>query len=183
MTRISRRLHVKRSNALHSRSARRGAYLVRAAGALQPELRAALAAGAGRGARGGAGRDLHQPVPQHRGARGGGRCTPATRRCASSMRTRNRTRRPSRPSPRAGVGYAAPRRRAACCITATGWTPTAPSPMRRSCRRPRRTSQHRGGSAHFDRRRGSTCRDEALRQRCEQTVRNYDPCISCARIS
>ena len=22
--------------------------------------------------------------------------------------------------------------------------------------------------------------DEALRQRCEQTVRNYDPCISCA---
>ena len=22
--------------------------------------------------------------------------------------------------------------------------------------------------------------DEALRHRCEQTVRNYDPCISCA---
>jgi len=22
--------------------------------------------------------------------------------------------------------------------------------------------------------------DEALRQRCEQTIRNYDPCISCA---
>ncbi len=75
---------------------------------------------------------------------------------------------------------APPRRRAACSITATGWRPTARSPRRASCRRPRRTRRaSRRISTSFV---GGwlDLPDDELRHRCEQTVRNYDPCISCS---
>ena len=50
----------------------------------------------------------------------------------------------------------------------------------RSCRRPRRT--RRRSSTTWSSSSASTCDldDEALTHRCEQAIRNYDPCISCA---
>ena len=91
---------------------------------------------------------------------------------------------PDRPAvevePRAGTGYGwteAPRgmlwHRYRSTTRARSWT-------RRSCRRPRRTSARSrrtcarwcGGTSSLD--------DEPLQLRCEQAIRNYDPCISCA---
>ena len=60
---------VAHSTALHSRLRERGAYLVRAAGALRPQRRQALAARARGGGRRRPRTGLPQPVPQHRGPR------------------------------------------------------------------------------------------------------------------
>ena len=74
----------------------------------------------------------------------------------------------------------APRRRAACSTTATGSPTTARSWMRGSCRRPRRTRRASRRTSRSFVGGWLDLPDEALRWRCEQTVRNYDPCISCA---
>ena len=105
----------------------------------------------------------------------------ATRRCGSSTATSRPSRRPSRSSRAPASGTARPRRRAACSTTATSWTtdgtildativpPTSQNQRAieddlRGCRR----AQARSAD------------DEELRLRCEQAIRNYDPCISCA---
>ena len=73
-----------------------------------------------------------------------------------------------------------PRRRAACSIIATSSTTTARSSHAQIVPP---TSQNQATieedlttfiNAWLD------LPDTALRHRCEQTVRNYDPCISCA---
>ena len=113
----------------------------RAARPLQSQLRPAVAAGAGGGARGRARAGLQQSLPQHH--RPLGRDSLRLRRGAAHHRRlpaarpaggRGRRRAPASATAR-------PRRRAGCSITATGWRKTAPSPRRRSCRRPRRTSR------------------------------------------
>ena len=87
-----------------------------------------------------------------------------------------------RSSPWPATGYGAhARRRAACSTTATGSTadgtildvhdraPDLAEPGHHRAR-PARTSSR----GHLD------LADDALRLRCEQAIRNYDPCISCA---
>ena len=112
--------HVAHSNALHSRHPRPRRLPGRPAGALQPELRPALAAGAGGGARG---RPRHRSATIRSAASWCARwrcCTPATRRCASSRRYEEpdaARRAESRRAP--APATPAPRRRAACCTTAT----------------------------------------------------------------
>ena len=91
---------------------------------------------------------------------------------------------PDRPAvavePRAATGYGwteAPRgmlyHRYRLDADGTIWTP-------RSCRRPRRTRRDRGRPARASCSANVDLDDEALRLRCEQAIRNYDPCISCA---
>ena len=121
------------------------------------------------------------PLPQHRRASRGGASSPATRRCDSSRATWLATtgRRPDRaPWP---VSATAPARRpAGCSTTATRSTETARS-WRGTIVPP--TSQNQRAIEHdlahvveanlqLD--------DLALTARCEHTIRNYDPCISCA---
>ena len=76
---------------------------------------------------------------------------------------------------------ARPRRRAACSTTATRSTPTARSS---SAKIVPPTSQNqrrdRGGPARRRRAARSTCPTTSCGYRCEQAIRNYDPCISCA---
>ena len=83
--------------------------------------------------------------------------------------------------PRARSATAPPRRRAACSTTATRSTRRAASSTRRSCRP---TSQNQlvieAGPARGRRRRALDLPDAQLALRCEQAIRNYDPCISCA---
>ena len=110
------------------------------------------------------------------------RSMPATRRCASSTRyeeperpcVADRAARRRRLSPR-------PRRRAACSIIAI--SSTADGTITEAQHRAADLAEPGDAS-----RRISTSfvggfldlPDEELRHRCEQTVRNYDPCISCA---
>ena len=82
--------------------------------------------------------------------------------------------------PRAGVGSAGPRRRAACSGTATRSTTTARSSRRGSCLRPRRTRAAIEQSLHGFVQQHVELADDELHLRCEQAVRSYDPCISCA---
>ncbi len=82
--------------------------------------------------------------------------------------------------PRAGVGHGAPRRRAACSTTATRSTTRARSS---SAKIVPPTSQNQ--RTIEDDLRGVVERsldvpDDELSLLCEQTIRNYDPCISCA---
>ena len=75
---------------------------------------------------------------------------------------------------------APPRRRAACSTTATSSTPTGRSSTRRSCRRPRRTSSRSRTTCAASSSATPTSPTTSCARRCEQTIRNYDPCISCA---
>ena len=141
---------------------------------------AALAARARGGARGGGGAAVPRRFPQHRRAeRGAG---VRLRRGAAPDRGLRRAGGPVRPRGAGGRGSAtaSARRRAASSITATGSTRTGRSWTRRSCRRRPRTSwRSRPTSAP------SWSATPASRTRsrwavCEQAIRNYDPCISCA---
>ena len=82
--------------------------------------------------------------------------------------------------PRAGVGYGAARRRAGSAGTATSSTTTGSSSTRRSSRRPRRTRGRSRPTCAASSSGTPTVPDDELSLRCEQTIRNYDPCISCA---
>ena len=75
---------------------------------------------------------------------------------------------------------APPRRRGACCTTATGSTRPGSCRRRRSSRRPRRTRRRSRTTSGTSCPRSSTCRRRRSRWQCEQAIRNYDPCISCA---
>ena len=56
----------------------------------------------------------------------------------------------------------------------------ARSSTRRSCRRPRRTRRRSRRICSASSERSLHLSDDELSHRCEQTIRNYDPCISCA---
>ena len=134
---------VPHSNALHSRVRGRGAYLVRTARALQPQLRSPLAAGAGRGARGGA-RPPSCRNPFQSIARARGRGAVGVRRGARASSTRYEP--PPRPfvdvAPRAATGYAAHRGAARVPLPPLrARRRRARSSTPRSSRRPRRTSR------------------------------------------
>ncbi len=102
----SRRLHVERSTALHSRLRERGAYLVGPLARYSLNFDRLSPLAAGRGARGGAGPSLHQSLPQHHRARGGGALR--LRRGAADHRRLRAARPPAvAVEPRAGVGCAA----------------------------------------------------------------------------
>ena len=126
-TRISRRAMSRTRTRCIRASRERRRLSGRAAGALQPELRPALAAGPRGGARGGPRPDLHQSRSEHRGARGRGALR-LRRGAAHHRRLRG-----AGPAVRAGRAArrrrlcGAPRRRAACSITAIGSTTTARS--------------------------------------------------------
>ncbi|MCK7492799.1 MAG: hypothetical protein MZW92_15660 [Comamonadaceae bacterium] len=122
-----------------------------------------------------------QPVPQPDGARGGNP--------AGAARSPAPARRLSDAGFALGAGHAARRRghrlhrstaRPAVASLRNGRLPAAWS-TRASCRRPART---RGASRKTCGCRCSTSDsimpDDALRLHCEQVIRNYDPCISCA---
>ena len=172
--------HVKRSNALHSRHIGHGAYLTGPlaryslnSALLSPLAQEAAAAGAGSG----------RPATTRSAASSSARwrwCTRSTRRCASSMRTNRRTGRSSIRRCAPASAMRAPRRRAACCITAIGWTPKAACWTRRSCRRRRRTSRASRRICWILPPRWLDLPDEQLGHLCEQAMRNHDPCISCA---
>ena len=158
-----------------------GAYLVGplARYALNLDRLSPLAREAAR--RGGPRARLPQPVPQHRGPRG--RDPLRARRGAAAHRrpTSRPTGRRSTVAPRAGTGY--------------GWT-EAPRGMlyhryeldadghdprrARSSRRPRRTRRTIEEDLRALRRGHLDLPDDELHLRCEQAIRNYDPCISCA---
>ena len=170
------------SNALHSRLRDARELPRRAAGALQPDLRRALAARA----RGGAGgrRSARCAATRSRASScARSRCsTPATRRCGSSTATSRPTRRPSRSRRARGVGYGATEApRGMLLPPLRDRRRRARSSTRGSSRRRRRTSaRSRRTCARVGRARTSTSTTTRCAMRCEQAIRNYDPCISCA---
>ena len=84
-------------------------------------------------------------------------------------------------APKAGDGLRRHRSAArTSAITATSSTSTARSSTPRSCRPPRRTRRSSRPICVNSWQRISTEPEEALTWQCEQAVRNYDPCISCA---
>ena len=134
--------HVARSTALHARLGGRDTYLTGPlaryalnSGRSAADLAREAAAAAGLGA------VCTQPVPQHR--RACGRARLRLRRGAAP-RGGLRAARPAGgrrvPAGRAAPAPARPRRRGACCCTATSSTPTGIIARPASCRPPRRTS-------------------------------------------
>ena len=82
--------------------------------------------------------------------------------------------------PVAGRATASAKRRAGSSTTATASTPTARSWTRRSCRRPRRTSAPSRTTCARSSAATPTSTTTSCALLCEQAIRNYDPCISCA---
>ena len=74
----------------------------------------------------------------------------------------------------------AARRRAASLPPLRDRRRRARSSTRRSCRRPRRTSARSRTTCAASSSARSTCPTTSCALLCEQTIRNYDPCISCA---
>ena len=173
--------HVAHSTALHSRMREaRGTYLVGplARYALNFDRLSPLAREA---AHDGRPRARSAPIPFRASSSAPSRCsTPATRRSASSTPTSS----PDRPSvpvePRAGTGYAATeaprgmlyhRYRLAADGTILDAQIVPPTSQNQASIEEDLTILINGWL---------DLPDDALRHRCEQTVRNYDPCISCA---
>ena len=172
--------HVERSTALHSRLRERGTYLCGplARFTLDFDRLSPLAREAAREA--GLGRRLPQPVPQHRRARRRARLR-VRRGAAADRRVRGARRAGRRRSSRAPApATARARRRAACCyhryaLDADGTILDAKIVPP--------TSQNQ--LAIEDDLRDvvgatSSSATTSCRTLCEQTIRNYDPCISCA---
>ena len=161
--------------------ARRDALPRRPAGPLRAQPRPALAGRARGGRRGGARAGVPQPVPQHRRARG--RDPLRVRRGAAAASTptsrRTRRRRGRRRAPASGYGWTeAPRGLLwhRYEIDADGHDPrradraadlAEPGPHRAEPARLRRAAPRRWTTT-------------SCSLRCEQAVRSYDPCISCA---
>ena len=139
---------------------------------------AARARGRGRGrARAG----VPQPVPQHRGARGRDPLR-ARRGAAHHRRLRGAGRaRPSRSRRARATATAGPRRRAGCSATVTRSTSDGDDPRRQDrAADVAEPGSDRGGPARRSSAATSTATTRSCRLRCEQAIRNYDPCISCA---
>ena len=133
--------HVEHSTALHAHIKARGAYLTGplARYALNAASLSPIAREAARERR-----DLDRSAPILSAALSFARSkffTPATRRCASSTTTKSRSGLRSISSRAREPALRRPRRRAACCITATVSMPMERSPTPASSRRRRRTSR------------------------------------------
>ena len=83
-------------------------------------------------------------------------------------------------SPDGGVGFGWSEAPRGCSGTATRSAPTGGSSERRSSRRPRRTRPRSRTTCAASSQANLDLPDDELQRRCEQAVRNYDPCISCS---
>ena len=152
----------------------------RPARALQPQLRRAVRGGARGGARGRRRADVPQPVSEHRRPQRRGALR--MRRGAADHRRLRAAGRAGGRGGAAGGGRLRGQRGAARPALASlrDRRRRARSSTRGSCRRPRRTSSRSSRTC------GRSCSehvrlpDDELRHRCEQAIRNHDPCISCA---
>ena len=171
--------HVERSNALHSRRSDGGTYLC------GPLARYTL------------GSDRLSPLAREaaREAGLGTECRDAFRSivvrsvelvyaCDEALRLIEPTRSPTRPSSRRARRRGRLRRDRGAARAALpplrASTPTGRSSTRRSSRRPRRTSARSRTTCARSSAGTRTLDDDDLRHVCEQAIRNYDPCISCA---
>ena len=147
---------------------------------LQPELRPALAARARSGARGRAWPDLQQSVSEHRRARGRGALR--LRRGAPDHRRLRGAGPPGRRDRRRGPASATPATEAPRGLLYHRYRLDDDGTIA-DARIVPPTSQNQASIEEdldgFHRRLPRPAR-RRLRHRCEQTVRNYDPCISCA---
>ena len=171
--------HVERSNALHSLRADGGTYLCGPLARYTLNSRPALAARARGGARAGPRRDLPRPVQEHR--RPQRRARLRLRRVAPHHRRLRGAGRAAVPvEPVAGTGFGvseAPRgllyHRYRLDAEGTILDAKIVPP----------TSQNQQAiedDLHDVVARNADLGDDDLRALCEQTIRNYDPCISCA---
>ena len=172
--------HVEHSTALHSQPARRHALPRRSAGPLRAQPRPALA-GRARGRRRRRPRaGVPQPVSQHRRARGRDRLR-ARRGAAAARRLRAAGPAGGRGRPARGRGVRLDRGAARPALAPLrDRRRRARSSTRGSCRP---TSQNQGRieqSLHGFVQQHVELADDELQLRCEQAVRSYDPCISCA---
>ena len=173
--------HVRHSNALHARlDGSTAPYVVGPLARYTLNSDRLSAVSPRRRARGRSRGHLPQPLPVDRRARRRARRGRVARRCGSS--TAGRT----APSPRRGAGPARdwgtahPRRRAVCSSTGTSSTPTG---LITDAQIVPPTSQNLA-AIEADLRSMVRGLDRPRRprppHRCEQAIRNYDPCISCA---
>ena len=159
----------------------RGSYLVGPLARYALNLGPALAAGA-RGRRGG--RASARCAATRSGASWSARSrssTRSTRRSGSSTATSEPDRPAVEVAPRAGTGYGWTRGAARDALAPLhARRARARSSTPRSCRPPRRTSGRSRRTCARSCERNLDLADEPLQLRCEQAIRNYDPCISCA---
>lgn len=171
--------HVERSNALHARLRERGTYLVGplARYALASELLSPLAREAAKEA--GLGPVCRNPFQSIVV-----RCVELLYACDEALRLIDAYERPDRPdvelAPRAGVGHGATEAPRGICyhryeIDAEGTILDAQIVPPTSQNQRAIEADLRGVVE-----RSLGLEDAALGLRCEQTIRNYDPCISCA---
>ena len=172
--------HVAHSNALHARIRGRGAYLAGPLARYNLNFDALSAGGARGGARGRRRADVPQPVPEHRRAQRRGALR--VRRGAADHR-RLRAAGPAGGRGRAARGGRLRGQRGAArpaLAPLRDRRRRARSSTRGSCRRPRRTSSRSSTTCARSCSSTSGLPDDELRHRCEQAIRNHDPCISCA---
>ena len=168
------------ANALHSVHKGHGRLPRGPARALQPELRPAA-----RGAQDAARAAGLGPVCRNPFKSIVVRAVELVFACHEALRAHRRLRAAGPPvrrrrAPRAAPATAPPRRRAACSTTATASTRRASSSARRSSPRPSQNQKTIENDLwHFVPTVLDLPKDE-LTWRCEQAIRNYDPCISCA---
>ena len=158
-----------------------GAVPRRAAGALRAQLRPAVATGAGGRGDGRARRRVPQPVPQHRRPRRRARLRARGGAAASSTPTSRRARRTSR-CRRAPASGTAPREAPRGLLyhryeldadgTILGARIVPPTSQNQARHRGRPARGRAADQLDLD--------DDELQHACEQAIRNYDPCISCA---
>ena len=172
--------HVAHSNALHSALKGRGAYFVGPMARYSlnfDRLPATRAAGRSR-------RTpfvcLPQPVPEHRGPCRGGAFTRSTKRCGSSRPTNRPRSQPCAPRPLKAPGYGcteAPRG-----ILFHRYRLNADGTIADAKIVPPTSQNQKAIENDLGRfvERHLQLPNDALTWKCEQAVRNYDPCISCA---
>ena len=172
--------HVARSNALHARLGGQDMYLTGPLVSIRVELRPTVSASArGSGCRR-PGRRFATTRSRASPCVRSSLCTRARRHCGSSRPTSRLTRRRSPFQGEPVSVTARPRHPAVCCSIVMSSTATV---LSASARIVPPTSQNllcieddlrRVAQANL------SMPDEELGWLCEQTVRNYDPCISCA---
>ena len=171
---------VPHSTALHSRLRDGRAYLTGplARYALSGDRLSPVAREAADGA--GLGSDVPQPVQEHRRARGRDPVRASTRRSGCSTPTTPPTRRPS-PSCRAPAPASAGRGAARDALAPLrDRRARARSSTRGSSRPPARTRRASSRASPPSSPRTPRSRTTSCSTRCEQAVRSFDPCISCA---
>ena len=172
--------HVEHSNALHARIRERGAYLTGplarynlAGDRLRPTARdAARAAGLGPRCTNPFQSIVVRAVELVQACDEALALIDELRAAGPSLRSR---------SSRAGrSATVSPRRRAGCSTTATRSTTTGRSSTPASSPPPPRTSSRSRRTCGPSSRPPCDLPDDELALRCEQAIRNHDPCISCA---